>query len=40
MTEEMLRELDNDSLNELLLELEKLDVECEEIINREGECNE
>ena len=39
MNEDLLQELDNDSLKELLIELEKLDIECEEIINEEGANN-
>ena len=39
MKEELLKELDDDSLNELLLELEKLDMECEEKINEMGDNN-
>ena len=40
MKEELLKELDNDSLMELLSELEKLDDECEDIINEVGVNNE
>ena len=41
MNEDLIKELDNDSLVELLTELEKLDVECEEKIERlEGDNNE
>jgi hypothetical protein len=40
MKEELLKELDNDSLKELLLELENLDQECEKIINEEGASHE
>ena len=36
---EDLQELDNDSIKELLIELEKLDIECEEIIKEEGANN-
>ena len=36
MNDELLKELDNDSLKEFLFELENLDKECEEIINEEG----
>ena len=35
MNDETIKELDNDSLKELLIELEKLDLECEEKINKE-----
>ena len=40
MNEELINELDDDSLKELLMELEKLDKECETIINEKGVCNE
>lgn len=40
MKEEFLKDLDNDSLMELLKELENLDSECEEIINKEGDNHE
>ena len=39
MNEELLQELDNDSLMELLSELERLDQECENTIE-EGVVNE
>ena len=38
MNEEMIKELDNDSLMEFLYELENLEKECNEII--EGESHE
>ncbi len=40
MNDELLKELDNDTMEELLLELTKLDLACEEIINKEGVSNE
>lgn len=40
MNEELLKELDNDSLNELLLELESLDQECERLIKNGGAYDE
>ena len=39
MNDELLKDLDNDSLKELLIELEKLNLECEDII-KEGVSNE
>ncbi len=32
MSDELIKELDDDSLKELLIELEKLNLECEDII--------
>ena len=40
MNEEMIKELDNDSLADFLVELEKLELECDEIIDEEGAQNE
>lgn len=40
MSEELLKELDDDSLKELLKKLACLDLECEEIIKEEGVTNE
>ena len=40
MKNDMLKELDNDSLMELLNELENLDALCEDMINEEGVNNE
>ena len=40
MNEELLQELDDESLMELLHELETLDEACEELIDKEGANNE
>ena len=40
MGENMLEDLDNESLMELLLELEKLEDVCDELVEEEGAGNE